>query len=428
MSTPLRLGIAGLGTIGCATVNLLHKHAALIEQRAGRPVTIAGISAKNRDKDRPITITEPPFFDDAMALAESDDIDCVVELIGGSEGIAKDLVETALTNGKAVITANKALIAHYGKELAELAEENHAPLAFEAAVAGGIPAVKALKEGLSGNECNAIHGILNGTCNYILSAMKSSGRDFETALQEAQDKGYAEADPSFDVDGIDAAHKTVILSSLAFGVTPQMNAIGIEGIRSITPTDIECATELGCVIKLLGSAIKTDSGVTTAVYPCMVPVDAPLATVHGVLNAVNMEGDMIGSLFLEGPGAGGNATASAVTADIIDIARGIHSYPFGIPVAALNTDRLEPTTAPVSWYVRVDVSDEPGVLADITRIFHGHNISVDVMIQPRQTPGGPASLIMTTHPATAKAIEAVSASLSVMPTVLNPPQLLRILS
>ena len=428
MNTPLRLGIAGLGTVGCATVNLLHKHAALIEQRTARPVVVTAVSARDRNKDRPINTTEPRFVDDALALADADDIDCIIELIGGSEGIAKDLVETALANGKSVITANKALIAHYGRELAELAEENQVALTFEAAVAGGIPAVKTLKESLSGNQCSTVHGILNGTCNYILSEMKSSGRSFDDVLTEAQEKGYAEADPSFDVDGIDAAHKIVILSSLAFGVTPQMNAISIEGIRSITPADIECATELGCVVKLLGCTEQTNAGVTTGVHLCMVPSDAPLANVHGVLNAVSIDGDMVGNLFLEGPGAGGDATASAVTADIIDIARGTYSYPFGVPVATLSAEKIQPVTEQTRWYLRIDVSDEPGVLADITRLLHGHNISVDVVIQPRHKLSGQASLIMTTHPTTAKAMEAVNASLSVMPTVLNPPQLIRILS
>lgn len=428
MSTPLHIGIAGLGTVGAATVNALQIHKQLLEARAGRAIHIAAVSARDPDKARAFNKDGLKFVADPMELATDENIDCVVELIGGESGIAKDLVRSALAHGKSVVTANKALIAHHGFELAEIAEEQGVTLAFEAAVAGGTPVVKALRESLAGNQVSTIHGILNGTCNFILTTMKNTGRSFGEVLKEAQDKGYAEADPTFDVDGIDTAHKLAILSSIAFGTTPQLGSVTIQGIRDITLEDIKYAAELDFTIKLLGSARMTEAGIVQGVYPYLVPYSSPLAHVDDVLNAISIKGDMVGEAFFEGPGAGGNATASSVVADIMDIARGVHYFSLGMPTESLNQERSTAPAGECSYYLRTCTNDQAGVLADITRLCHGQNISVDIMTQPRHTPGGPVQIVFTTHPTTEVAITAAGAAINALPAVIMEPQIIRIMS
>lgn len=427
MTSTLNIGIAGLGTVGCATVNLLEKHAQLLADRTGRQIKVVAISARDPNKPRPINTDGIEFVADPLALANHPDIHCVVELIGGADGIAKQLVRAALENGKHVVTANKALIAHHGLELAEMAEKNHIQLAFEAAVAGGIPVIKVLRESLVGNQCTAIRGILNGTSNYILTEMARSKRPFADILQDAQDKGYAEADPTFDIDGTDAAHKLAILSAIAFGITPQIKAVQKEGMASITPEDLNYATDLGYAVKIIGSAEQTPQGVIQGVYPMLVPLESPLARVDRVLNAISVAADMVQSIFLEGPGAGGDATASAVVADIADIARGTRYPAFGVPTDKLDASRPAKTQPETSYYLRTATDDKAGVLADITRIYHGQNISVDIMIQPRHTADQPAQLVFTTHPTTDEAIRTAAAAIGALEAVVMQPQVIRIL-
>ena len=301
---PLRVGIAGLGTVGAGTFKLLAGNADQLRARCGREIVVTAVSARDQSKDRGIDIDGIQWCDDALSLAKLDSVDVVAELIGGSDGIAKSLAETAIANGKHVVTANKALLAHHGATLARAAEAAGVSLAYEAAVAGGIPIVKAMREGLAGNRISRVYGILNGTCNYILSAMRESGREFEDVLAEAQSLGYAEADPAFDIDGVDAAHKLAILTSLAFGCEVQFDAVHVEGIRSVSPLDIRFAEELGYRIKLLGIAGRTDHGIEQRVHPCMVPISAPIAHIEDVFNAVVADGDYVDTTMYEGRGAG----------------------------------------------------------------------------------------------------------------------------
>lgn len=413
--------------MGSSVVAALGKHATLLEQRTGRRLEIVAAATRNPTKHRDVDISHLHFVDHPLKLVESNDIDVVVELIGGADGIAKELVESSLAAKKHVVTANKALIAHHGLELAELAEDQGVSLMFEAAIAGGIPVVKTLKEGTASNQYHSVHGILNGTSNYILTEMQRSRRDFDAVLKEAQDKGYAEADPTFDVDGMDAAHKLAIIASLAFGIAPHMSHVHTQGIRHISLADLDYASELGYAIKLLASAVQTDAGVLQTVCPCLVANDQPLARVDGVTNAVSIEGDLIGSLFLEGPGAGGDATASAVIADLIDVARHKKTPTFGIAAPLLAQPKLTKQTTKSSYYMRLETNDQPGSLADITRICHGQNISVDIMKQPRHTPGVHAPVIITTHPTTIHAVETAAAAMGALPSVVTEPQLIRMM-
>ena len=322
MTRPLSVGIAGLGTVGGGVLKLLRDNAEIVTARAGRPIAVTAVSARDRSKDRGVAVTGLRWYDDPVALAGDPGVDVVVELIGGSDGPARALAEAAIGAGKPLVTANKALLAVHGAALARLAEERGVTLKFEAAVAGGIPAIKALREGLAGNRISNVAGILNGTCNYILTQMRERGREFADVLADAQKLGYAEADPSFDIDGVDAAHKLAILAALAFGRPVSFDDVHVEGIRRISALDIAFATELGYRIKLLGIARQTEAGIETRVHPCMVPQTAPIARVDGVFNAVVAEGDFVGRVMLEGRGAGAGPTASAVAADLIDIARG----------------------------------------------------------------------------------------------------------
>ncbi len=387
MSKPLRLGLAGLGTVGASVLKIVTANAAMLAQRAGRPIVVTAVSARDRTRDRGVSMDGIAWHDDPVAVATDPNVDVVVELIGGSSGPAEDVVSAALGLGKSVITANKALLARHGVALARLAEETGAALAFEAAVAGGIPVIKTLRESLAANRITRIYGILNGTCNYILTRMEKEQLSFDACLAEAQRLGYAEADPTFDVEGFDTAHKLSILASLAFGTEIDAEAIYVEGISAITLADIDAADELGYRIKLLGVARRTESGVEARVHPTMVPKSSAVARTDGVLNAVALDGDAVGEIVLVGPGAGGMATASSVIADVVDIARCRAVPAFGRPVADLDPYiRAEMQAHKGGYYVRLSVYDRPGALAAIATRMAEHGISLESIVQRRRAP------------------------------------------
>lgn len=424
---PCKIAIAGLGTVGVGTIKLLEQQAALLQNRVGRPLEIVAVSARDRTRDRGCDLGGYNWYDDPVEMARSEDAEIFVELIGGSDGPAKASCEAALSSGKHVVTANKALVAHHGHELAELAEGKGLGLAYEAAVAGGIPVIKAIREGLAGNRITSLHGILNGTCNYILTTMRETGRSFDDVLAEAQDLGYAEADPTFDVDGIDAAHKLAILASLAFGAKLDFNSVYVEGIRRITPTDIDYANELGYKFKLLGIAEDCGNGIFQRVHPVMVPVDMPIASVEGVFNAVVTEGDFVGTTVLEGRGAGGGPTASAVVADIVDIACGRIGPVFGMPASQLVEKATLPMDSHVgAYYVRLVVVDIPGVMADITAALRDAEVSLEAVIQRGRDPGAPVSVVLTTHETTEASIRKALSQLEKLEAVKEPPSFIRI--
>ncbi|HEX3217461.1 MAG TPA: homoserine dehydrogenase [Aestuariivirgaceae bacterium] len=383
MQRPLRIGIAGLGTVGTGVLDALKIHEALIAARAGRPIVLAGVCARSRDKRRgDHDLGRIAWHNDPVALARAPDIDLFVELMGGEGDPAKAAVEAALKAGKPVVTANKALIAHHGLGLARLADRAQVPLAFEASVAGAIPIVKTLRESLSGNRIRRVFGILNGTCNFILTKMSAEGAEFADVLREAQRLGYAEADPTFDIGGFDTAHKLAILTSLAFGTEISLESIYIEGIESITRADIINADELGYRIKLLGVAALTEDGVEQRVHPTLVPKGTPIADVEGVDNAVVIKADMSGDLMLEGKGAGSHPTASSVIADICDIARGAKAPAFGVPADALMPCRRAAMRAHEGgYYVSLDLYDRPGEVAAVARVLAGENISIESIVQ-----------------------------------------------
>jgi len=427
MASNLRIGIAGLGTVGAGVVKILQSHGADIARRAGQDIVITAVHARDAKKDRGVDLSQYGWEKDIAALSTRANVDVVVELIGGEDGDAKALVENSLKNKKHVVTANKALLAKHGLALAKLAEDNGVSLNFEASVAGGIPIIKALREGFAGNKIEGIYGILNGTCNYILTEMRETGRDFGDVLKEAQEKGYAEADPTFDVDGIDAAHKLTILSALAFGVKPDFANIDITGIRKITANDIEFAKELGCRIKLLGIARDIGGRIAQSLEPCLVPIDAPMGTVEGVFNAVFVEGDFVDRAMLEGRGAGQGPTASAVVADLIDLARGYYLPAFGLPVSQLKDAQWAGAKDIVSGqYINLTVTDQPGVIADVSAILRNFGISIESMIQRGRDPGQPVSVVITTHECSREAIRAASAKIAALKSVAAPPTVLRI--
>lgn len=425
--TPLRIAIAGLGTVGASTVRILAKQQAVLAQRAGRALEVVAVSARDRNRDRGVDLTGYEWADDATTLAARDDVDLVVELIGGSDGIAKTLCEQSLASGKHVVTANKALIAHHGGALAELAEAHGLGLACEAAVTAAIPILQSIRQGLAGNTMQRVVGIMNGTCNYMLTQMEETGRDFDTILKDAQDLGYAEADPSFDVDGTDTAHKLAILTSLAFGVRPDFDAIYVEGIRGITPLDIKYAQKLGYRIKLLGIARTVENGIEQRVHPCMVGLNQPMARVPAEYNAIETQSDAAGKMFFEGAGAGGDATASAVIADIIDIARSNTPPLFSVPA----TDLAPLNAIPISHhlgsaYIRLSVTDRPGVLADISRICCEEGVSVKSCIQHGEDPGEVVQLAIITHEATEAALTKTLTRLAKLEFITEQPHMIRI--
>jgi homoserine dehydrogenase len=427
MTRELRIGVAGLGTVGVGVLRLLEVHVELVAERAGRPVRLTAVSARDRSKDRGVDLSEARWFEDARALAEAPDVDLVLELIGGSEGVAKDLVERSLAAGKPVITANKALMAHHGSELARQAEAAGVALAYEAAVAGGVPVIKVLREGLAANRITRVYGILNGTSNFILTSMRETAREFDEVLSEAQALGYAEADPSFDVDGIDTAHKLAILTGLCFGCEVDFDGVHVEGIREISALDIEYANELGYRIKLLGLSRATDGGVEQRVHPCMVALDAPIASIEGVFNAVVADGDFVGSIMAEGQGAGAGPTASAVVADLIDIARGGGLATFAVPAAALrHLPSLPMERHEGSYYLRLMVVDRPGVIADIAAALRDEDISVEAMLQRGRAPGESVPVVITTHETREANMTRALQRIIRIEAVLEPPRMIRI--
>jgi homoserine dehydrogenase len=407
MTKIFKIAIAGLGTVGGGVVKALASRSEELSHRAGRKLQIVGVSARDKAKARGFDVTG--WTDDPLSLAKGD-ADVVVELIGGEEGIARQLVETALANKKHVVTANKALLAKHGLKLAELAEKNGVTLKFEAAAAGGIPIVKALREGLITYRVDAVKGILNGTCNYILTEMEASGRSFADVLKEAQAKGYAEADPTLDVGGGDTAHKLALLASLAFGTAPDLDAVAVEGIQHITPDDIAFASEFGYRIKLLGVARRMgdqdQTKIDQKVHPSMVKVRSALANVAGAANGVLVDAGEAGSFFFSGRGAGEAPTASAVVADMVEVASGAPSAVFGRPAASLA--RLDPADgkeAVSPWYLRFEVLDEPGVLALIARHLAEAGVSIESMIQRVRAPGAPVAIVMITHETSQAGVE-----------------------
>ena len=434
MSEPLRIGIAGLGTVGAAVVALLERQKRVLASRTGRSIVVSGVSARQRDKARGFELGLHDWIDDPVALARSPSIDLFVELIGGDEGPARRAVEAALTAGKPVVTANKALLAKHGVALARLAEEKSVALAFEASVAGGIPIVKTLREGLAGNSIERVYGILNGTCNYILSRMELEELSFEACLAEAQRLGYAEADPTFDVGGFDTAHKLAILTSLAFGTVIDAEAIHVEGIQSITLADLKAANELGYRIKLLGVAQRTHHGIEQRVHPTMIPKSSVIAGVMGVTNAVTIDADAVKELTLVGPGAGGEATASAVVADIADIARGVRSAPLGWPVSQLErAERIAVQRHEGGYYIRLSVYDRPGAAAAIATRMAERQISLESIVQ-RSRPGtsgasasgSPVPVVLITYATTETTIRQALEAVVEDGYIAEKPQVIRI--
>ena len=430
MNKTLRVGIAGLGTVGMGVIELLARNGAAIAARTGQTIRVTAVSARDRGKPRGADLSGFAWFDDPVALAQSPDIDVFVELIGGEEGPARASVEAALAAGKNVVTANKALLARHGMALALLAEHNDATLAYEASVAGAIPVVKVLREGLAGNEVSRISGILNGTCNYILSRMELEGLSFDACLAEAQALGFAEAEPTFDIGGFDTAHKLAILAALAFGIAIDADAIQIEGIETISSADIKAAGELGYRIKLLGVAERTDHGIEQRVHPTMVPKSSPIAQVMGVTNAVMIDADAAATLTLVGPGAGGAATASAVVADLADIARGRRLPVFGRPAGQLlQAERIPMQRHEGGYYIRLSVQDRPGAAAAIATRMAQRQISLESIVQhPARgaVPGAPVQVLLITHATSEalvrEALEAVVAD----GFVAQKPQVVRI--
>jgi homoserine dehydrogenase len=405
MAEALRVALAGLGTVGGGVIRLLDANAALIARRAGRPIEVVAVSARDRTKDRGIDLSRFDWVDDPVELARHANADVVVELVGGSDGPALALARAALGANKSFVTANKAMIAHHGLELAEAAEGAQVALKFEAAVAGGVPVIKGLREGAAANEISRVYGILNGTCNFILSKMEAEGRDFAEILAEAQALGYAEADPTFDIDGIDAAHKLSILASIAFGTKPAFGDLKASGIRHILAADIAEAATLGYRVRLLGIADAGPHGLFQRVHPHLVPLNHPLAHVTGSTNAVVAEGNFVGRLLFQGAGAGDGPTASAVVADLIDIARGEFGPPYAMPATALVAQpAADSGERRGRSYVRFTVADRVGVLAEIAAAMRDAGVSIESLIQRGVSPDGSALVAIVTHEAPERSI------------------------
>ncbi len=438
MPKSLRIGLAGLGTVGAGVIAMLNANGEKLAARCGRAMEITAVCARNRARDRGIDISGFTWFDDARDLARSEDIDVFVELIGGHDGVARASVEAALDAGKPVVTANKALLAHHGVELAARAEAAGAALRFEAAVAGGIPVIKVLRESLVGNDIKRIYGILNGTCNYILTRMQHEDCDFAHALKEAQAAGYAEADPSFDIGGHDTAHKLAILTSLAFGTRISLESIYVEGIESITSDDIRSADRLGYRIKLLGVAMQTESGIEQRVHPTMVPKHTAIAEVDGVTNAVAIDGDFVGDIMLVGPGAGGHATASAIIGDLADMTRSGDRPPLILPVAGLKPYRRAAMRAHEGgYYIALSVYDRPGAFAAIAGRMASEGISLESIVQDRGradlpgmaargSGGAPVPVVLITHHTNEAAVRRSLAAIEADGHIDRPPRVIRI--
>ncbi len=437
MAQPLKVGLAGLGTVGSAVVRLLEEGRDKLVARCGRPIEVVALNARTRGKKRDFDVKDFRWVSDPVALARDPQIDAFVEVMGGAGDPAKSAVEAALAAGKPVVTANKALLAAHGQKLAALAERNSVALNFEAAVAGGIPIVKTLREGLNGASFTRIYGILNGTCNYILSRMESDRLPFDEILRDAQRLGYAEADPTFDVEGHDTAQKLAILASLSFGTKIDPKAIYVEGISSITLADLDAASDLGYRVKLLGVAVKTDEGIEQRVHPTMVPKESAIAQVMGVTNAVTMDADGLAPITLVGPGAGGAATASAIIADLADIARGVRSAPFGRPVARMLPNRKAPMQHHEGgYYIRLLARDRPGTAATIAHRLAEQKISLESIVQRHPVGSAGAArpgrsneavpVIMTTYATSEDAVHKALDAVRRDRVVSGKPQVIRI--
>ncbi|MFQ5953920.1 MAG: homoserine dehydrogenase [Kiloniellales bacterium] len=427
MSRPFKVAVAGLGTVGVGTLRLLAAQAEALERRCGRRIEVTAVSARDRRRDRGIDISDLRWYDDPVALAREAEAEVVVEMIGGSDGPACAVVEAAIAAGRHVVTANKALMAVHGTALARSAEAAGVRIGFEASVAGGIPIVKALREGLAGNRIGRVYGILNGTCNHILTTMRDKGAEFADVLEEAQKLGYAEADPSFDIDGVDTAHKLAILTGLAFGSEVNLAGVHVEGVRPISLSDIEYAREFDYEIKLLGLARMTEHGVEQRVHPCMVPRKAPIADVDGVFNAVVAEGDFVGTVMLEGRGAGAGPTASAVVADLLDIARGGPGPIFAVPAESLKPVPASPMMRHIGrYYLRLMVIDQPGVMAEVSAILRDNRISIESMLQRGRDPEEVVAVVLTTHETEERAMVEALGAIEALDTVREKPCMIRI--
>ncbi|MBZ3693015.1 MULTISPECIES: homoserine dehydrogenase [Phyllobacterium] len=434
MSDALRVGIAGLGTVGASVLKILRDKGEMLTRQCGKEIIVTAVSARDAKRDRGVDFSSATWFDDPVALAKSNNIDVFIELIGGDEGPARAAVEAALKSGRHVVTANKALLAKHGVSLAKIAEEKGVLLNFEAAVAGGIPVIKALRESLTGNTVSRVYGIMNGTCNYILTRMWDEGISFEDCLADAQRLGYAEADPTFDIEGNDTAHKLAILTSLAFGTQIAADDIYLEGISNISLADIKAADELGYRIKLLGVALKTDSGIEQRVHPTMVPVESVIAQVHGVTNAVAIETDLLGELLLSGPGAGGAATASAVIGDLADIAKSRpgfqHGPVFGTPAKSLAPyKRAKMRSHEGGYFIRLTVHDRAGVFAAIAKRMADNDISLESIVQRQSAeshPDATKTVILVTHETTEAAVKKALEGIVKDGHSTDKPQMIRI--
>ena len=425
MTTPLRLGIAGLGTVGVGIVRIVQKHGALLALRAGRSVEIVAVSARSKTKNRDVDLSDYDWEDDPVALAKRSDIDVFIEVMGGHDGPAKDATEAAIATGKDVVSANKALLAIHGQALAEAAEASDRVIRFEAAVAGGIPVVKSLTEGLAGNEITRVMGVMNGSCNYILTRMQDAGLSYEAVFDEANQLGYLEADPELDVGGIDAGHKLALLSSIAFGTQVDFDAVELEGIGSVTIEDIHQAADMGYKIKLLGVAQMTGRGLEQRMSPCLVPDTSPLGQLQGGTNMVVLEGDAVSQIVLRGPGAGEGPTASAVMGDVMDIARGMRVSTFGQPAKTLRKARAARAAVPAPYYLRLQLIDKPGALAKVAQALGEAGISIDRMRQYDHA-DTTAPVLIVTHKTTRTALEEAMADFKSTGVVTGKPVAIRI--
>ncbi|MEE9388832.1 MAG: homoserine dehydrogenase [Paracoccaceae bacterium] len=425
MSNNLRLGIAGLGTVGTGVIQIIQRHADLLTARAGRKIEITAICARSRDKDRGVRLSDYAWEDDPVALAKRDDVDVFIELVGGSDGPAKAAVQAAIASGKDVVTANKAMLALHGQELALAAEAKDLVIRFEAAVAGGIPVVKALTEGLAGNQINRIMGVMNGTCNFILTKMQSENLGYNAIFAQAADLGYLEADPTLDVGGIDAGHKLALLASIAFGTQVDFAGVELEGIEKITIEDIEQAADMGFRIKLLGVAQMTGRGLEQRMSPCLVPDDSPLGQLENATNMVVLEGDAVGQIVLRGAGAGQGPTASAVIADVIDIARGFRVSTFGQPAVGLAKAKTAQSSIPAPYYLRMELQDKPGAFAKISALLGEAGVSIDRMRQYGHQDNA-APVLIVTHKTSQAALRHAIANMGKTGVLANEPVAIRI--
>lgn len=425
MTKPLRLGIAGLGTVGMGVVKIIRRQAAMLEARTGRPVVISAVSARDAGKDRGVSLSSYAWESDPVALAVRDDIDVFVELMGGHGGPAKIATEAALAAGKDVVTANKALLAIHGQALAEQAEAAGQVIRFEAAVAGGIPVIKALTESLAGNEITRVMGVMNGTCNYILTQMQATGQGYDALFEECGKLGYLEADPNLDVGGIDAGHKLALLAAIAFGSKPAFDNVQLEGIQHITLEDINQAADMGFRIKLLGVAQRSARGLEQRMSPCLVPANSPLGQLEGGTNMVVIEGDAVEQIVLRGPGAGEGPTASAVLGDICDLARGLRIATFGQPATSLLDIPAAQTGLPAPYYLRMSLQDKPGALAKVATALGDAGVSIDRMRQyGHSEPTAP--VLIVTHKCTRATLDVALEALEVSDVVDSTPVALRI--